>query len=567
MATRGSPGVAIKVEDYSGYSFIDNPSVIGGVVGFSSRGEFNKILKITNTSVQDSVLGLGYNQPKYNMGMYATRAVLNNGGHVHFVRPYGEQVDKTNSYESDLKSDAFVVAFDRNASRSDYVDKSGLGNTSLDIRHFAATRYVSDGFSGFGGKRKVNTIQEAISTGSNIDFQLTAGEEFNEEGKDSDVRSDTNIVLFAVANTDPTAAIRAADKYTATVKKNSSGTSSSTVTFICDSVPSFEVGDTIYFPTSDFTDGNDSTGKGKTATVTKILDLTVTAEFSELDNGLADKSTVTFYCNNDDTTTGVDYLSVKTAVANRAVKKYGEGTLKDFNDIKMGSAIDFLGTDHSTIVTRIYGLPTVETVTPAAVTGETAEFTFTPTKSVLEQGDSLTFTGTEKSGGTTISFDGTVSSITTGGIATISLDGTTFETISGYTISGYTITSLGDDTYDEYASVASVDINSNRKNIVNPITFSDASLDSTGKILSITCDSDIASKLDKNDSVIATIGTSTEEFTGIAVSDVVTHSSYTTTGTATYDSANTLVTVTFSNPITETNAKVSVVVCVLSKPV
>ena len=37
MATRGSPGVAIKIEDYSGYSFIDNPSVIGGVVGFSSQ--------------------------------------------------------------------------------------------------------------------------------------------------------------------------------------------------------------------------------------------------------------------------------------------------------------------------------------------------------------------------------------------------------------------------------------------------------------------------------------------------------------------------------------------------
>lgn len=629
MATRGSPGVAIKIEDYSGYSFIDNPSVIGGVVGFSSRGEFNKIIKITNTSVQDTVLGLGYNQPKYNMGMYATRAVLNNGGHVHFVRPYGEQVDKTDSYQSDLKSDAFVVAFDRGASRSDYVDKSGLGNTSLDIRHFAATRYVSDGFSGFGGKRKINTIQEAISTGSNVDFQLTAGEEFNEDGKDSDVRSDTNAVLFALVNADPTASIRAADKYTATVKKNSVGVSANIVTLICDSVPSFEVGDIIYFPTSDFTEGNDSAGKGKTATVTKILDLTVTAEFSALDNGLADKSSVTFYCNNDDTTTGVDYLSVKTAVANRAVKKYGEASIKDVNDIKMGAAIDFLNTAHSTLATRIYGLSTTETVTPAEVSGSTAEFTFTPANSVLEQGDELTFTMdtihsvtgtvTGSSSPYTVStdpsidpaltvsctygtltrnidgtysltttetpassitltytvegtFTGTVSSITTSDVATISItDSTTYAAImaAGVTITGYEITSLGDDSYDSSAKIATVAINTNRPKIVNALTFSNPSLDVTSKILTVTCDGDIASKLDKNDAVLVTIGASTGEYTGITVATPTAAGTRTVTGTQTsilnsgtskYD-----VTVTFTSAITEPGAVVTIGGATLTK--
>lgn len=572
MATRGSPGAAIKIEDYSVYSFIDNPSVIGGVVGFSSRGEFNKILKITNTSVQDTVLGLGYNHPKYNMGMYATRAVLNNGGHVHFVRPYGEQVDKTDSYQSDLKSDAFVVAFDRGASRSDYVDKSGLGNTSLDIRHFAATRYVSDGFSGFGGKRKINTIQEAISTGSNVDFQLTAGEEFNEDGKDSDVRSDTNAVLFALVNADPTASIRAADKYTATVKKNSVGVSANIVTLICDSVPSFEVGDIIYFPTSDFTEGNDSAGKGKTATVTKILDLTVTAEFSALDNGLADKSSVTFYCNNDDTTTGVDYLSVKTAVANRAVKKYGEASIKDVNDIKMGAAIDFLNTAHSTLATRIYGLSTTETVTPAEVSGSTAEFTFTPANSVLEQGDELTFTYTTSGSPTASTFTGTVSSITTSGVATINItDSTTYAAITaaGVTITGYEITSLGDDSYDSSAKIATVAINTNRPKIVNALTFSNPSLDVTSKILTVTCDGDIASKLDKNDAVLVTIGASTGEYTGITVATPTAAGTRTVTGTQTsilnsgtskYD-----VTVTFTSAITEPGAVVTIGGATLTK--
>ena len=283
MARKGSPGVAIKIEDNSGYSFIENPALIGGVVGYSPKGEFNKILKITNTANQDTILGLGFNQPKWNMGMYATRAVLNNGGHVHFVRPYGEQVDKTDVRKSDLKSDAFVVCFDRNASKSDYYDKSrtaeendtDLVHTSFDIRHFAATRYIADGFAGFGGKRKVNTIQETIAVNSNVDFQLTAGEEFNEEGKPSDVRSDTNMVLFAIVNNDPTAAKRAADRYTATVRKNSDSANKRLVTLVCDSVPAFTVGDVIYFPASNFVESE----KGVYATVNKILDTQVVAEY------------------------------------------------------------------------------------------------------------------------------------------------------------------------------------------------------------------------------------------------------------------------------------------------
>ena len=41
MARKGSPGVTIKIEDNSGYSFIENPALIGGVVGYSPNGDFD----------------------------------------------------------------------------------------------------------------------------------------------------------------------------------------------------------------------------------------------------------------------------------------------------------------------------------------------------------------------------------------------------------------------------------------------------------------------------------------------------------------------------------------------
>ena len=545
MARKGSPGVAIKIEDNSGYSFIDNPALIGGVVGYSPKGEFNKILKITNTANQDSILGLGFNQPKWNMGMYATRAVLNNGGHVHFVRPYGEQVDKTDVRKSDLKSDAFVVSFDRSASKSDYYDKSRTAeenetdvvHTSFDIRHFAATRYIADGFAGFGGKRKVNTIQETIATNSNVDFQLTAGEEFNEEGKASDVRSDTNMVLFAIVNSDPTAAKRAADRYTATVRKNSDSANTRLVTLVCDSVPAFTVGDVIYFPASNFVESE----KGMYATVSKILDTQVVAEYdTEMDNvpTMATK-TAAFFCNNDDSTTGVDYLEVKTAVANRAVKKYGEMNYAkdtedriDFSKFKMGDAIMLREPNASSKITRIIGLTTDEEVSLETIENKT--FTFTPSKAVLETGDSISFFYTVDD--ETKKVTGTVDSVTVDNLVTVTLDAVPTE--SGVeAFSSYEITSVGQESCDASAKIVTLNVNSNRPNVLNDVDDSKAvSIELTSDTRLVyafnavddqasTPDADAAAFMEDingQDSVIATFesdgNTTTDEYVGVNVS-------------------------------------------------
>ena len=526
MARKGSFGVAIKIEDRSGYSFIDNPALIGGVVGYSPKGEFNKILKITNTANQDSILGLGFNQAKWNMGMYATRAVLNNGGHVHFVRPYGEQVEKTDVRKSDLKSDAFVVAFDRNAAKEDYRDKSRTDeendteviHTSFDIRHFAATRYIADGFAGFGGKRKINTIQETIAENSNVDFKLTAGEEFNEEGKASDVRSDTNVVLFAIVNSDPTSAKRAADRYTATVKRPES-TDPRLVSLVCDSVPAFSVGDVIYFPASNFV----TSEKGEYATVTKILDNKVIAEFeTEQTNvpAMANK-TATFFCNNDDATTGVDYLEVKTAVANRAVKKYGEmdyvktsGNV-DFSNVKMGDSIILKTPDGSTKITRIFGLQTTET-NPVSATGNTC--TFTPEKAVLEAGDVIVFYY-----GTTSTVKGTVDSVDVNGLATVTLSETLAETT---TFTSYEIVSIGAESCDASAKIVTLNVNSNRPKVLNDVDTSKLSWNGTtpaklvGKFDTEAAAKTFMASINGEDSVVATFegAENPEEYVGVNVS-------------------------------------------------
>lgn len=558
MARKGSPGVAIKIEDRSGYSFIENPALIGGVVGYSPKGEFNKILKITNTANQDTILGLGFNQPKWNMGMYATRAVLNNGGHVHFVRPYGEQVDKTDVRKSDLKSDAFVVCFDRNASKSDYYDKSrtaeenetDIVHTSFDIRHFAATRYIADGFAGFGGKRKVNTIQETIAANTNVDFQLTAGEEFNEEGKTSDVRSDTNMVLFAIVNSDPTAAKRAADRYTATVRKNSDSANKRIVTLVCDSVPAFNVGDVIYFPASNFVESE----KGVYATVNKILDTQVVAEYeTEMDNvpTMVTKN-ATFFCNNDDATTGVDYLEVKTAVANRAVKKYGEmnyvrnmdGNI-DFSKFKMGDAILLREPDGAAKITRVIGLPTDETVS-LTVDDKRKTVSFVPTAAVLEAGDSVTFVYE-----TNKSIKGTVDSVTVDNEVTVTLDAALEDGVSQFT--SYSITSVGKESCDASAKIVTLNGNSSRPKALNQVDVSKLKwADTTPAKLVGTFDTvkdayKFMDNINGEDSVVATFDgvENPEEFVGVNVSgpnaidgDPVESDPKNTTGTFTVTSYN-----------------------------
>ena len=110
MAKMGAGGVRLEFNDDSGYSQVESPNAVGAVVGFAPKGELNKIQRLTNIAEQELYFGRGFNNPRHNQGMYAARAVINAGGFVEFVRPYGEEIDKTDDFKRDLKTDAFVVA-------------------------------------------------------------------------------------------------------------------------------------------------------------------------------------------------------------------------------------------------------------------------------------------------------------------------------------------------------------------------------------------------------------------------------------------------------------------------
>ena len=146
-----APGTRIQLKDNSAYTVVQNPNTVAGIVGYASKGELNKIIPVSNTGELGVKLGYGYQSYKYNQGMYAANAVLTAGGEVEFVRPYGEEISRTDAYKRDLKTDAFVVAFDKNAALYDNNKatdrKTGecLPSTSLNVKHFAATRFKTDG--------------------------------------------------------------------------------------------------------------------------------------------------------------------------------------------------------------------------------------------------------------------------------------------------------------------------------------------------------------------------------------------------------------------------------------
>lgn len=194
MATgQGAAGVRVEIDDRSEYQIVNEPLITAGIVGFSSKGPLNKIINLSSSEKMDSVLGTGYNYPKFNQGLYAARGILNARGNVEFVRPFGESIvtddtDPLYATSQELKSDAFVVNYDFSES----------ADNSLTINHYAATRYVTDGMAVDypGSSRKINRISDAIVENTNVDFKL-------------DVDADgASIPLFAIINEDPTAAIR-----------------------------------------------------------------------------------------------------------------------------------------------------------------------------------------------------------------------------------------------------------------------------------------------------------------------------------------------------------------------
>jgi hypothetical protein len=170
MANQGAAGVRIEINDISSVQSVPNPTAIGGVVGFSTRGEFNTIHRLSSTSQIDTVLGNGYNNSKFNQGLYAARALLLGGGNVEFVRPLAE---------SDIKTDTYLVSYNST-------------NTSLDTSFYVTSKLddVSDTFT--YGSRKINDISTTIVERTNVDFDL-----------DAETASGVT-PLFAIMNSDPT---------------------------------------------------------------------------------------------------------------------------------------------------------------------------------------------------------------------------------------------------------------------------------------------------------------------------------------------------------------------------
>jgi len=169
MANQGAAGTRITLVDDSRVEIVDNPNAIGGVVGYSTRGEFNKIHRLGSTPSIDTVLGSGYNNSKYNQGLYAARALVLGGGNVEYVRPLVEE---------NIKTDAYVVSFD--------------SATSDITTSFSVAKDIA-GSDTFIGDRTINDIATTIVSRSNIDFSL----EVDTTG--------TSTPLFAIMNSDPTA--------------------------------------------------------------------------------------------------------------------------------------------------------------------------------------------------------------------------------------------------------------------------------------------------------------------------------------------------------------------------
>lgn len=306
---QGAPGVRIRLRDLSEVSLVTDPNITAGIVGYSAKGEFNKIIDLTSTSDQDLYLGNGFNNARYNQGLYAARAILNAGGFVEYVRPYGETVitdDSDPMYDTNqaLKTDTFTVAFDYS---------TGVEN-SFDIKHFASTRYVEDGLTGIGS-RKINTISEALKYNTNVDFDLSADAMTDDKG------GTKKVMLFAIMNSDPTAAIRAGDRLSIT---SISASDSTTVTVEVASFHGLSIDDSIVISgTSNF---------NGIATVVSIIDET-SFTYTIDDAITANESVGTVYANTDTANSGVDYINVKTVAAGSASKKYDTITVSTDLDL------------------------------------------------------------------------------------------------------------------------------------------------------------------------------------------------------------------------------------------
>lgn len=371
MAKMGAGGVRLEIHDDSGYSQVESPNAVGAVVGFAPKGELNRIQRLTNIAEQELYFGRGFNNPRHNQGMYAARAVINAGGFVEFVRPYGEEIDKTDDFKRDLKTDAFVVAYDRYAAKND----ENLNKTSLNIEYFAATRYKSDRGAKYGMTRKINNIAETIVNGSNVDFGLSAGSEFSDKRSNwvsngGVARGKNDVVLFALMNADPSSANRAYSSYRLDTsnsdKFDNSARGNGEITVTSLTKVGFAVNDIVCVPAT-----------GRITTLSKFIvkdiddkEITLKAYDTETENNLilGLKPEVIFYSDTENVVAdNYDYLTVKTAVAGQGAKTFSALHLDDdglaaLKLLPSGSAIVFNDQDANTVFVRV-ATPTMTAVT------------------------------------------------------------------------------------------------------------------------------------------------------------------------------------------------------------
>lgn len=290
---QGAPGVRIKLRDRSETNLVLNPNIVGGIVGHSSRGEFNTVIDLTSVSNIDTILGRGFNNPKYNQGLYAARSIITAGGFVEYVRPYGEEIitdDNDDDYETNqkLKTDTFLVEY----------DYSGTASTSsMDISHFAATRHIEDAFVTLG-EREIHTIQKTITENTNVNFLLDS------------IKTDTKkIPLFAIMNTDPTSSQRAGDS----VEISTIDGDATTITVTTSELHGFNVGDTV-------TVGGTVNYNGTFVIAT--VPTTTTFTISDTLHNFAAESVGSVFINVDDVNSGVDALTVRTVTSGYSTKNF-----------------------------------------------------------------------------------------------------------------------------------------------------------------------------------------------------------------------------------------------------
>lgn len=301
---QGAAGTRIRLVDASAVTLVTDPTITGAVVGFSSKGEFNTIIELTSTSDIDVNLGTGFNNPKYNQGLYAIREVLTNGGFGEFVRVYGEAVeddDTAEDYENnqELKTDTFLVEYNFNEISSD---------PSFNISHYATTRNIQDGFVNVG-KREIYTVQEVIVNNANYNFVL-----------DSDETTADNIPIFAIMNTDPTSSNRAGQRFDIDSIISVGGD----VTVNTVNPNGLQLGDTVAITgTIAF---NDSAVEIVSIISSKGFTYTPSSAIT------ANETSGAIYINEDDVGSGVDSLTVKTVASGQSSKNLDYLSFEEIND-------------------------------------------------------------------------------------------------------------------------------------------------------------------------------------------------------------------------------------------